>query len=318
MNSYKKSKGISDMNQLMPNKLLPKKKLIAAAYIVPTILIILVIIVYPFSNVINLSFTNKLFTYDNFGFVGLQNYNELYRDKLFWHSLKNSFKVTFIGVSGSLVIGLLLALLLNKKAAYINVFRGLLFIPWTLPSIVVALTFRWMYNDYYGYINYILVKYNIIENRVNLLAEPDLALYGVIIPIIWCSYPFSMVILLASLQSIDKNIYEAAELDGAGRWQMFRYITLPLLKSSIFIIIILQFIWVFSSFDLIYILTRGGPQRSTLTLSLYIFIQAFEHFELGYAAALAVTMVLVLLIFTIWYFKVIDTGKIYGRGSEER
>jgi multiple sugar transport system permease protein len=260
---------------------------------------------------IAMSFTDKLFTYSKTHFIGLQNYLHFPHDKMFWLALLHSIKLTAIGVAGVLVLGLGLALLLNNNARHIKFFRGLLFLPWVLPSMVVTLTFRWIYNDLYGYANYILTKYEIIQHPVNLLAETQYVWVGIMIPIIWCFYPFAMVYFLAALQSIDKNLYEVAQLDGATKWQMFWSITMPLLKPTLIVITILETIWIFCNFDLVYLLTRGGPGDSTLTLSLYIYKTAFEALDMGYASAISVIMFIMLLAFTILYFLVIGRNKTY-------
>lgn len=285
---------------------------IGILFITPLILCIVSVLIYPLCNSIVLSFTNKMFTYSKYHFIGLDNYVKLFQDELFWLSLFHSFKFTVFGVLGVLVLGLLLALLLNKDTKYMAFFRGLLFLPWTLPSIVVVLTFRWLYNDFYGYINYILLKIHLIDVRFNILADSKTAWIGILIPLIWCFYPFVMVFLLAALQSIDKSLYQVAELDGATKWKMFWHITLPSLKPSIIVVAILEAIWMFCSFDLFYLLTNGGPSDETLTLSLYIYKMAFPAKNMAYGTALSVIMFIILIIFTFLYLKLVG-----GKQSNE-
>lgn len=279
-------------------------------FITPLVSCIVSVLIYPFCSGVLLSFTNKMFTYENYQYIGLDNLTRLLRDDLFALSLLHSFKFTFFGVLGALLLGLVLALLLNRNTRYMPFFRGLLFLPWTLPSIVVVLTFRWLYNDFYGYINYILLKYHVIEVPYNILADNKAAWIGVLIPLIWCYFPFVMVFLLAALQSIDRNLYRVAELDGATQWKMFWHITLPSLRPSLMIVAILEAIWMFCSFDLVYLLTNGGPGHETLTLSLYIYQTAFPAKNMAYGATLSVIMFIVLIVFTAMYFRVV--------GSRER
>jgi multiple sugar transport system permease protein len=274
-------------------------------FIAPLVLCIIGVLIYPLCNSIVLSFTNKMFTYVKYDFIGWDNYIKLFQDDLFWLALFHSFKFTVFGVLGALALGLLLALLLNKNTKYIAFFRGLLFLPWTLPSIVVVLTFRWLYNDFYGYINYILLKSHIIDVPFNILSSSKTAWIGVLIPLIWCYYPFVMVFLLAALQSIDKSLYQVAELDGATKWDMFWHITLSSLKPSIIVVAILEAIWMFCSFDLVFLLTNGGPANETLTLSLYIYKMAFPAKNMAYGTALSVIMFIFLIIFTIFYFRLV-------------
>jgi multiple sugar transport system permease protein len=277
-------------------------------FILPAAVVILLVMVYPLLDSISVSFTDRLFTYNKFSFTGADNYLRIFRDQYFWLALFNSLKFTLAAAAGSLVLGFLLALLLNDKFRFRELFRGMLFLPWVMPSMVVVLVFRWFYNDFYGYANYILVKFHLLSQPVNILASPDLAWLGVTIPIIWVNFPFVMLVILAALQSIDKKLYEAAQIDGANRWQSFWAVTFPALKPTLVIVIILEIIWIFSSFDLVYLLTKGGPGDATLTLSLYIYEQGFEAKNLGYASSLGTVMFLLLFVFTIVYFS-LSTGK---------
>jgi len=186
----------------------------------------------------------------------------------------------------------------------------LLFIPWVMPSVVTVLIFRWVYNDFYGYANYILTKYHIIQHPVNLLSDPVLAWVGISIPMIWHHYPFVMVFFLATLQTIDKNLYEAVQVDGANRLQAFWAVTFPALRPSLIIVTILEMIWNFCSFDLVYLLTHGGPFNATLTLSIYIYKEAFEYKVLGVASAMATIMFIILFTFTMLYFRMIRRSRI--------
>ena len=306
---YLNIKGAKDMKQSKKIKL----NVTAFFFMAPALLAILSIMVYPLIRGISIGFTDRLFTYDKYSFVGFKNYVDMTKDPLFWSSLYNSIKLTTLTVIGTMGLGLALALLLNSDEKYIAFFRGILFIPWVLPSMVIASTFRWIYNDFYGYINYILVKYKIIPYSVNILADTKLAWIGILIPIIWCSYPFVMMVFLASLQSIDKSFYEAAQIDGANRWQLFRYITIPALKPTFIIVAILQIIWEFSAFDLVYLLTKGGPGDATLTLSLYIYRKAFGFKTVGYASALATVMFIILFSFTMIYFWVLRRNDNYEK-----
>lgn len=279
------------------------KKIISSYYLIlPAVGIIIFIMVYPMVNSISMSFTNRLFTYDQYSFVGIGNYTRLFSDRIFWLSLLNSIKFTFLAVILSLVLGFFLALLLKEKSRIHEFFKGLLFLPWVMPSMAVVLVFRWFYNDFYGYANYILVKFHLLSQPINILASPELAWLGITIPIVWVNFPFIMLVFSAALQSIDKNLYEAAQIDGANSWHSFWSITLPTLKPTFIVVSILEIIWIFSSFDLVYLLTKGGPGDTTLTLSLYIYEQGFEAKNLGYASSLGTLLFLMLFVFTIIYF----------------
>ncbi len=276
----------------------------ACLFMLPALVIIISVIVYPLVRSIMMSFTDRILTYFHYSYIGLVNYAGVLRDSLFWQSLANSLQLTFWNVIGSLLIGLGLALLLHSRVKGRNWFRGLLFLPWAVPSIVIALMFRWFYNDIYGFANHILVKYGLISQATNPLAMPDMVWPAVMVPIIWNYYPFVMLVFLSVLQSIDTHLYEAAAIDGASRWRAFLHITLPALRPAMVMIVILQALWSFSEFALVYLLTGGGPANATMTLSIYIYKQGFGAKQLGYAAAIGTMMFFLLDGFTILHFGV--------------
>jgi len=248
-----------------------------------------------------MSFTDRIFTYFNYSFVGLTNYFNMVHDIVFWQAFWNSIKLTFWNVTGSLVIGLGLALLLNSTGILKGLFRGLLFLPWAVPSIVVSVIFRWLYNDIYGFPNYFLVEHGIISQAINPLAYANTVWIALLVPVIWNYFPFVMLVFLSALQSIEPNLYKAAEIDGANRWQSFLHITLPALKPTILIVVILQSLWSFSEFALVYLISGGGPADVTQTLSVYIYKEGFEAKMLGYASALGTVMFLILIVFTFMF-----------------
>ncbi|MDI6830597.1 MAG: sugar ABC transporter permease [Actinomycetota bacterium] len=275
----------------------------AVLFLSPATLIIACVLVYPIASGIYMGFTNRTLSYEGYSFVFLDNFREMAGDPIFWKSLGNSCKLVFFTVALNTLIGFALALLLNVRARYAGLFRTLLFLPWVLPSVVVAFSFRWLYSDSYGYLNHVLARLHLIASPVNPLSRTDLVWPAVIAAAVWFSYPFVLLVFSAALRSIDGELYEAARIDGAGRWQQLRFITLPALKSTFIMVTVLQVIWEFASFDLVYLLTRGGPANTTLTLSLYVYKQAFHHKRLGYASALAVVLFLVLASFVAVYLR---------------
>jgi multiple sugar transport system permease protein len=276
--------------------------------LLPALLVIIFILIYPITYGIFMSFTNRFFSYDNYSFIGLNNYGIILQDPLFMKALVNSTKLAFYTIFFNSLIGFGLAILLNSVENYTKFFRIMFFLPWILPSTVVAFAFRWLYNDNYGYFNYLLVKWHYIDTAVNPLAQSNLVWAGIVIPAVWFSYPFVMLVFAAALKSISPNIYEAAQIDGASRWQTFTAITLPALKSTFVMVTILQVIWEFSSFDLVYLLTRGGPGNATLTLSLYIYKLAFEYKKIGYACAVATALFLMLAVLIVLCFEIYKYG----------
>jgi multiple sugar transport system permease protein len=273
--------------------------------------VMLSVLLYPLGKSFYISFTDRLLGYDRYSFIGLDNYSRLIHDSMFWHALWNSAKLTVANVIGSLVVGLGLALLLNSKVKTKGLFTTLLFLPWAVASTVTALVFRLLYNDMYGYVSYMLMRLHITSESINLLARPYSVWPAMLIPIIWMFYPFVTLIFLAALQSIDRTMYEAAAMDGASRWQTFRHVTLPSLKPVIVIQIVLLSIWSFSAFDMVALLTAGGPGYETMTLGVYIYKQGHEARLLGYACALGAVTFIVLLAFTMLFLWLSRRSKLY-------
>jgi multiple sugar transport system permease protein len=280
----------------------------ALLFLLPAGITVLFVTVYPIAYGIYTGFTNRLFSYENYSFTGLDNYVAIFHDPVFYRSLWNSLIMVSYSTVFDICIGFGLALMLNSSEKYNRFFRVVFFLPWVLPSTVVAYAFRWLYNSDYGLINHLLVKYHIISTAVNPLTRESLVWLGVVIPNVWYSYPVIMLVLAAALKSIDRNVIEAAMIDGAGRWNIFREITLPALKLTIIMLVVLQIIWEFAAFDLIYLMTRGGPANATLTLSLYIFKKAFDYKRMGYACALATIMFLIMLLFIALYYRISKSG----------
>ena len=289
----------------------PRYSKIAILFLAASLTVMLGVVLYPLLKTIYISFTDRLFTYEKYSFIGLQNYVDMIHDPLFWHAFWNSVKLTVSNVIGSLVVGLGIALLLNARVKFKGLFRALLFLPWAMSSTVAALMFRWLYNDIYGYLSYVLMKLGIISESMNVLSRTETVWIAVLVPIIWTFYPFVTLVFLSALQSIDNRLYEAVSIDGANRWQTFYHLTLPSLRPVLMIVIVLLSIWSFSTFDLVALLTGGGPANATLTLSVYIFKQGFESRLLGYASALGTTMFIVLIAFTILFFWISRKTKLY-------
>jgi len=273
-------------------------------FVVPVALVIFGTLLYPICSSIVMSFTNKIFQFHNYSFVGFQNYVDAFADPLFWLALKNSLKLALIVVTGDLIIGFPIAILLNQDYAYNKFFRVILFIPWLIPSTVTATIFRWIFNSYYGFFNYYVLKIGIANEPIEILGDEKLVWVALSASIIWGSFPFVTLVLAASLKSINHNLYEAAKLDGANGFQMFRWITIPSIRSSLVTIVILELIWEISDYDMVKLMTNGGPYRSTYTLSLYIFNKAFEEKSIGYAGAVGMIFFFIIFSLTMIFMKV--------------
>jgi multiple sugar transport system permease protein len=271
--------------------------------ILPALIIILTVVFIPAVNAILMSFQN----YDlrrpmNIGFVGIDTYIVVLKDQLFWKSLWKTIQWVVLGVGFQFIFGFGLALLLNKKFVGRGIARSISLIPWVTPGVLIGLMWRWIYDGNYGVLNDILLKIGIIHEKIPFLAQQATAFPAVIVTIIWQGIPFFALMLLAGLQSIPGELYDAADVDGANGIQKLFQITIPSLKNIIFITTMLRIIWVANSVDIIFNLTEGGPAYSTQTLSVYVFNKG-NSLNLGYAATMSIMLTLVLLLVAILYLK---------------
>jgi multiple sugar transport system permease protein len=262
--------------------------------VVPSLLLILVINLYPFATGFMYSLRDGTMLKEG-NFVGLANYAALLTDSNFHHSLFFSVIFAFGGVFGSYVIGLGLALLLNKDMPFRGFFRVALLVPWIIPSIVSIISWRWMINDQSGLLN--LAVTSLGFEPIYLLSTERQAMFAVIVVKVWRSFPFMMLSLLAALQTIDHTLYEAGQIDGAGRWQSFRYITFPHLRDLSIVLWILMTIWSVNDFETPYLLTGGGPSNATENLIVLAYRYTFRSNEVGSGTAVAfVTLILLMIL----------------------
>ena len=230
-------------------------------------------------------------------FVGLKNFETMVNDRLFWKSLGNSFYYTFVAVPTGIFIAYWLALALNRKMRGIIFFRTVYFLPQITLTVAAATIWRWIYQPELGLINYMLDLIGI--DGPNWIHDTRWAMPAVIIMSNWQGIGFAMLIMLAGLQGIPEEYYEAASIDGANGWQRMRFVTLPMLSPAIFFVVVTSLINAFQSFDQFFILTKGGPADATTPLTLYIFNNAFSFFKMGYGAALAAVLFVIILIITL-------------------
>lgn len=235
-------------------------------------------------------------------FVGLAHYSRaLIEDEDFWSSLGRTLIWTVGSVVGAYCLALFLALLVNIDIQGRKFFRALFLLPWVVPEVSTALLWKWLYGDEFGILNFILKSLGMIDSPVLWLADPALAMPSVIAVQIWKLYPVMFIVLLAALQNVPKELHEAATIDGANSRQRFLYITLPFIRGTSVIITLLASIWSFQNFDIIYLLTGGGPAGATKVLATLMYQKAFWGSEMGYAAAIGVLMLMVLLLISIAY-----------------
>jgi multiple sugar transport system permease protein len=269
----------------------------------PSILIVLSVVFIPVINAILMSFQNyDLRRPDQIGFAGIKNYIESFNDPLFWDSLGRTIIWVIFGVGFQFLFGFTLALLLNKKILFRGFFRSLSLIPWVTPGVLIALMWRWIYDGNYGVLNDILLRFRLISKKIPILAQVSTAFPSAIVTIIWQGIPFFALMILAGLQGIPEELYEAADIDGANKAQKLFRITIPSLKNTIFVTTLLRIIWVANSVDIITNLTDGGPAYTSQTLSVYIFSKG-NSLNLGYASAMAIMLALILAIVAVPYLK---------------
>ncbi|WP_240930784.1 carbohydrate ABC transporter permease [Isoptericola sp. BMS4] len=273
-------------------------------FTLPVLVVSLVLVAYPILYGIGLSFfdTNLVNRWD---FIGLENYARLATDGSFLNSILVTFGFAFLVVAGNLVVGTCLALLLDRGLRYTTVFRVVLVLPWLFPEVVVALIWKWMYNPVYGLFNADLLAAGIIDEPVAWLDDPNLALFAVALAAIWKGYPLVMVLVLAGLQTIPRELYEAASLDRAGRLGKFRHVTLPGLRPVLLAVVVLETAWWFKHFTIVWLLTSGGPAGATSVVSIDIYERAFKNFQWGDAAAAAVVVLVICLALSAIYQKVL-------------
>ena len=263
----------------------------------PALIILGLVFIYPILRAFWLSwFTENLATQLQPVFTGFGNYQRMLGDGRFWQSLWNTSVFTVISVTLELILGLCVALVLNKSFFGRGVVRTIAIIPWALPTAVMGLAWAWIFNDQYGVVNDILFRLGLIDTGINWLGTPALAMTALIVADVWKTTPFISIILLAGLQSIPEDLYEAHKMDGASYWQSFYQITLPLLMPQILIALLFRFAQSFGIFDLVQVMTGGGPAGSTETVSIYIYSTVMRYLDFGYGAALVVVTFLLLVI----------------------
>ena len=268
--------------------------------LLPSLALIFGIIFYPFLTGVLYSLREgSLLRLE--GFVGLDNYLSLLRRPDFQHALYFSFIFAFFNVIGCYIIGLVLAMMLNQNVPGQGFFRVCLLLPWIIPSVVSVMSWRWFIADENGLANIALGWLGI--GPIYFLSTPGLAMFSVIVVKIWRSFPFMMLSLLAALQTVDRSLYEAAQLDGASRWQTFRFITFPQLTGVSVVLWILMTIWTVNDFDTPWLLTQGGPSNATENLIVLAYRYTFSGNDVGMGSAVAVVTLILLMFLAFWLLR---------------
>ena len=282
-------------------EMVKKKTIWPYLLVAPALLIILCVVFVPVVNAILMSFQSyDLRRPNDIQFIGLQNYINVLQDNLFWKALARTILWVVFGVGFQFLFGFIMALLLNKKFFARGAIRAVSLIPWVTPGVLIGLMWRWIYDGNNGVLNDILLRLHLIDTKIPFLAQINTAFPSVIVAIIWQGIPFFALMILAGLQGIPAELYEAADIDGACGSQKLFSITIPSIKNTIYITALLRIIWVANSVDVIFNMTEGGPAYSTQTLSVYIFNKG-NALDLGYASSMAIIMALLLSIVAIPY-----------------
>lgn len=280
-----------------------KKKFDAFPYllVIPALSIVALVYFYPIIKGIGLSLTDAKFV-ENANFIGLKNYIRMFQDPSFIHACYITVLYSLFYIIGVFVVGLGTALLLNAKFKGRPLARMLMIIPYAIPDLAAVLVWNWLFDYQYGVLNYVLKGIGWIAQPVQWLADPKIALFSVLLVSIWRLFPFHTLALLSALQGVPEELYEAAHLDGANRFQRFLNVTLPSIKSIMGILLLLTVIWSFQRFTILWTLTQGGPSRATETIVVQVYLKAFKFYEMGYAGAIGTVTVLFLMLITLIYF----------------
>ena len=278
----------------------------------PAIIILLTVLAYPIIASFVLSFQRIRFAGEGLShqFIGLDNYAELLSNQLFRASLFRSVYFTVVEVIAVIILALLVALMLNHPLGRPSFYRVVLLVPWALAPVANAVLWKWIFNTNYGILNAFLISLHIIDKPIVWLGSPWLALNMILLADVWKAVPFIALLLLAGLQNIPPHLYKAARLDGANTWQQFVHVTFPGLKTSIVISIVLQSIWALKVFDLIYVLTHGSPADSTVLLNYLSWRETFSNLDIGYGAAIANVLFIIMFILALIYIRALRPRKI--------
>lgn len=286
---------------------------LAFLLLLPTLLLVFGVLLYPIVHTFVLSLTDThLAQPDSGGFVGIDNYLSAAQDPEFRASLGRTFYFALLTVPSEVVLGLLIALLLNQPFRGRAFVRGLIILPWALPYIVNGVMWKWILNANYGAFNALLSQIGVIDRYQIWLGDPTTAFHFVIFASIWKETPVAVILLLAALQGIPKELYEAARVDGANAFQRVWSVTLPLLRPVIAVTMVVKTVWALKEFDLIYVMTGGGPANATNVATFYTYLTTFKFLKFGYGAALAFIIVLFSLVIAYFYVRLISPAKSGG------
>ncbi len=266
-------------------------------FVMPAVVLLSLVTVYPIISILYLSLHRRLLIFDISKFVGLDNYLFLVKDSRFWNAFWNTTYFTGVSVALELLLGLSIALLLNRTFRFKGLVTAMVLIPWAIPTVVSARMWEWMYNTDFGILNHLMGV------KINWLGSPFWAMNAAVLMDVWKTTPFAAILLLAGLNVIPRELYQAARIDGAGSWSIFRRITLPLLMPVVLVVLLFRTMDAFRVFDAVYVLTGGGPANSTETLSIYAYKVLFQTLQFGYGSTLSITVFLCIGAISVLYLR---------------
>lgn len=271
----------------------------------PLMTVMLAVIGYPLFDTIRLSLTDARLIGSTGNFVGLENFAKLLSRPDFLQALSTTAIFTVVSVSAEIVLGVLTALLLQQRFVGRTLLRALMILPWALPTVVNAMLWRLIYNPEYGALNAALTQIGLLESYQSWLGQPASAIWAIIVADVWKNFSLVALISLAALQAVPRDVQAAALIDGAGVIQRFRYVTLPYLAGPLMVAVVLRTIEAFKVFDIVWVLTRGGPANSTRTLSLLVYQEAFAFQRAGSGASLALIVTLIITLLAVFYARLV-------------
>lgn len=298
--------------QIQPKKKLtllrlsePKESSLAWILVIPCLTLILGLAVYPIIYSFWLSLHNASLLNPERTFIGLANYTDVLTSRSFWDSMMRTLYFVFVSLTVQILIGMGVAVVLNQEFWGRRFARSIMLLPWAIPNIVNAVMWEWIYNASYGALNGVLMQFGLTEEKISWLGSKFLALNMVIVSDTWKMIPFYAILLLAGMQSISKDLYESATIDGSGAWSSFIHITLPMLKPVLLVIMVLRTMQCFGVFDIIYIMTKGGPANGTMTISYYIFHETFGNLDFGRGSAISFVVAVIILLISLVYIRIL-------------
>lgn len=274
-------------------------------FVAPSVLVVVLLLFYPLGSSVYYSFTNKNLIKADYDLVFLENFMELIHNPEFWVAFVTSIKWTFFSLIGQLLLGFACALMLNSIKRFSTLFRTLLIIPWAFPAVIIGFGWKWILNDVYGFLPNVLNDMGFTDGLIALLANPSTAFWVVLFINIWFGAPLFMVNILSALKTIPHDQIEAATVDGANAFQRFYHITLHHIRTVIGLLVVLRTIWVFNNFDLLFLITGGGPGDLTTTLPIFAYRTGWGLKQLGMASAVTIMLLIFLIAIAMLLFRFI-------------